>query len=117
MTRRRPPAPPPAGWRERWTIQRATVTGAAIGLAALLLSVLVGDWPGPILYLYVALLIATALCGASVLWITWLDVRRRGRGGRGDRLRPIRAFDLAAGGFLLATALYALWLIRPVLGV
>jgi hypothetical protein len=116
LTRRRSPAPPP-GLRARWTIQRATVTGAVIGLAALLLSVLVGDWPGPILYCYALLLAATALCGASVLWITWQDVRRRGPGGRGDRLRPIRAFDLAAGGFLLAASLYALWLARPALGL
>lgn len=115
MTRRRRPAPPPApGPLGGWTIQRATVSGIAFGLAALFLSMIVRGWPGAMLYLYVTLLALTALCGVSILWITLQDVRTRGRGGR---MRPIRAFDVAAGLALTAPALYALWLIWPELGL
>ena len=93
-----------------WTIQRATIAGICFGLAALLLSSALDNLPDPALYLYALLLVLTALCGASVLWITLHDIRTRGRGGR---MRPIRAFDVAAGAVLVLPALYALRLVWP----
>jgi len=96
-----------------WTIQRATVAGIAAGLSALIVSAMIGGWPGPLLYAYAALLAFTALCGASVLWITLIDIRTRGRGGR---MRPIRAFDVAAGLMLVLPSLYALRMVWPALG-
>ena len=111
MTRRRRLVPtPPPGPLGGWTIQRATVTGILFGLCALLLSSALDSWPDLLLYPYVLLLALTALCGASVLWITVHDIRTRGRGGR---MRPIRAFDVAAGALLVLPALYALRLIWP----
>lgn len=100
--------PPKEGPFAFWTIQRATVTGIAAGLAALLVSALISGRPGALLYAYAALLGFTAFCGASILWITLIDVRTRGRGGR---MRPIRAFDVAAGLLLVLPALYALSLV------
>lgn len=97
-----------------WTIQRATVIGIAAGLAALLLSAMSESWHEPLLGVYSGLLAFTALCGASILWITFLDIRNRGRGGR---MRPIRIFDLAAGLALVLPSAYALWLIWPELGL
>jgi hypothetical protein len=93
-----------------WTIQRAIVVGIAAGLTALIVSALIGSWPGPLLYAYAALLAFTAFCGVSVLWITLIDVRSRGRGGR---MRPIRAFDVAAGSLLILPSLYALRMVWP----
>ena len=108
---RRPPLPqgPLAGW----TAQRLTVAGIAAGLSALLLSVFIGSLPEEALYLYVALLGLTILCGVSILWITLNDIRTRGRGGR---MRPIRAFDAAAGLLLILPAAYALRAIWSELG-
>ena len=97
-----------------WTIQRATVIGIAAGLGALLLSALEGTWHEPLLGIYAALLGFTALCGLSILWITFLDIRNRGRGGR---MRPIRAFDAVAGIALALPTAYALWMIWPELGL
>lgn len=93
-----------------WTIQRATVAGILFGLTALLLSSALDSLPDRTLYLYALLLVLTASCGGSVLWITLQDIRTRGRGGR---MRPIRAFDIAAGAVLVLPALYALRLVWP----
>jgi hypothetical protein len=114
LTRRRRPAPQTQGKLAFWTIQRATVVGLAAGLAALLLSSLSESWEEPLLGVYAGLLGFTALCGVSVLWITLLDIRNRGRGGR---MRPIRAFDIAAAMALVLPSAYALWLIWPYLGL
>ena len=95
-------------------MQRATIVGVACGMAAFLMAAAIGAWPDALLYPYAALLGITALCGASILWITATDVRKRGRGGR---MRPIRAFDIAIGLALLAPALFALRLIWPELGL
>ena len=103
-----PPRPPgPLGG---WTIQRATVTGIALGLSALLLAAMLGTWPGRLLLVYAGLLALTIGCGLSILFITMQDIRTRGRGGR---MRPIRAFDLAMGVVLVLPAAYGLWLIWP----
>ena len=93
-----------------WTMQRAAGVGMACGIAAVLIAAAIGAWPEALLYPYAVLLGMTALCGASILWITATDVRNRGRGGR---MRPIRAFDIAIGLVLLVPALYALRLIWP----
>jgi hypothetical protein len=114
LTRSRRPPPPKEGALAFWTIQRATVIGIAAGLAALLLSGLEATWEQPLLGVYAGLLAFTALCGASVLWITLMDIRNRGRGGR---MRPIRTFDLLAGLALLLPSAYALWLVWPELGL
>ena len=97
-----------------WTIQRATVAGILFGLTALLLSSALDNLPDEILYLYALLLVLTALCGASVLWITAADMRARGTSGR---MRPIRGFDAALGLALLLPAFYALSLVWPELGL
>ena len=97
-----------------WTLQRATNLGIIVGIAALLTAVIIEIWPEGLLYPYVALLMATALCGASILWITATDMRVRGTSGR---MRPIRGFDVAVGLALLLPSLYALRLVWPELGL
>ena len=91
-------------------MQRATGTGIVAALGALLLAVIIRSWPEGLLYPYAALLVLTAFCGVSILWITASDMRTRGTTGR---MRPIRGFDLALGFVLLVPALYGLWLIAP----
>jgi hypothetical protein len=93
-----------------WTIQRAMAVGIVAGLSALIVSALISGWPGALLDAYAGLLAFTAFCGASILWITLIDVRNRGRGGR---MRPIRAFDIAAALLLILPSLYALSLVWP----
>jgi hypothetical protein len=97
-----------------WTISRASSVGILAGIAAILVAGLLGTGRGPFLYPYAGLLVATALCGASILWITAFDMRARGTSGR---MRPIRGFDVALGLALLAPSLYALSLIGPQLGL
>ena len=108
--RRRPP--PPQGLRGRWTIQRATVAGIAFGLAALLVSVAFGSWAEALLYPYALLVALAFLSGASILLITFMDMRARKRGAQ---VRPIRMFDVAAGIVITAPSAYALWLVWPML--
>lgn len=105
MTHSRRPPPPPESVLARWTTPRATIVGIAAGLAALLVSAAIGSLPEDTLYLYAGLLGLTILCGLSILWITVRDMRTRGRGGR---MRPIRAFDVAVGFLLILPAVYAL---------
>src|SRR6185295_13610348 len=50
--RRRPPPPPKEGLLGFWTIQRATVTGIAAGLSALIVSALISGRPGALLHAY-----------------------------------------------------------------
>ena len=100
--------------KKLWTIQRAAVTGIATGLAAVLAAAALPAWPDAVRLPYLALLAITAFCGLSVLWITLTDMRRRGRGGR---MRPIRAFDLAVGLALLLPSGFALRQALPGLGL
>ena len=111
LTRKRH-RPPPQGWRGRWTIQRATVVGALSGLAALLLSIAYGSWAELVLYPYALLLALAFLSGASILLITFMDMRARKRGAQ---VRPIRMFDVAAGIVITAPSAYALWLVWSLL--
>ncbi|WP_129791210.1 hypothetical protein [Sphingosinicella sp. CPCC 101087] len=119
MSRRRalrraaPPVRRGRGLARWWTIQRATGLGIVAGLAALLTAGLLGTSGDALLYPYAALLAFTALCGASILWITAFDIRTRGTSGR---MRPIRGFDAAVGLALLLPSLYALSLVWPRLG-
>lgn len=115
MRRRKAPAlhRRPRGLLGGWTLQRASGAGFVCGIAAILLAGLL-DTTGPLLYPYAALLLLTALCGASVLWITASDMRTRGTSGR---MRPIRGFDAALGLALLLPSLYALSEAAPLLGL
>ena len=97
-----------------WTIPRATGIGVLCGIAAILIAGLFSLTRGGLLYPYALLLAATALCGASILWITAFDMRARGTSGR---MRPIRGFDAAVGLALLLPAVYALSLIWGALGL
>ena len=110
--KRRSPPPKHRGWRDRWTIQRATGTGFVLGLAALLVSVAYGSWADALLYPYAALLALTLVCGLSILTITFFDMRARERGAQ---VRPIRMFDVVAGIVITAPSLYALWRAWPLL--
>ena len=93
-----------------WTVQRAAMAGVVAGLGALLLAASPGGWPDWLLYAYAGLLALTCLCGFSILWITLVDMRSRGRGGR---MRAIRTFDIAIGLALLLPAAYALKTVAP----
>lgn len=100
---------PPLGGVRLWTIQRASNFGILLGIAAVLVAGLLGT-SGRVLYPYAALLVATAFCGATILWITAFDMRDRGTSGR---MAPIRGFDFALAVILLVPSLYALSLIWP----
>ena len=85
----------------RWTLGRAGGIGATSGLIALIL------WPflGPDVWLSWPLVLAACIAGLSGGWIvvaTMFDLSFHRP--RGERLRPVRAFDLVLGGalFLLA---------------
>jgi hypothetical protein len=109
---RRGPRPAPAA-RHFWTISRASIGGIVTGVIAVLM-VSFRDPRDVGLYPYAALLVLTAFCGASILWITAFDMKQRGTSGR---MRPVRAFDIAIGLGLLAPALYAFWRISGPLGL
>ena len=102
-----------AGHFKWWTTQRATGVGLLAALAALILAIVIQSWPEGLIYPYVVMLVVAAACGASILWITAIDMRVRGTSGR---MRPIRGFDLALGFGLLLPSLYALSVVSPELG-
>jgi hypothetical protein len=90
----------------RWTIGRASGIGAVAGLAALLLWLLERAYGGPFVPpLYAAAAIA-GLCGFSVLLITAVDLIFHRR--RGERVRPLRVFDVALGAALILVCLIVL---------
>lgn len=110
--RRRPVPPPPQGVLSGWTVMRATVTGLFFGLLALLLAVFAES--RALLLVYAGLLVLTIACGASLLLISLIDSHAR---QRGDRVRPIRMFDLAMGALLVLPPGYGLWKIWGLLGL
>ncbi len=112
LTRKRRPPPPPRGVLAGWTTQRAAMAGFCFGLLALLVSAFADS--RAMLYVYAGLLGLTIACGASILWIILRDFHAR---QRGDRVRPIRMFDLALGALLVLPAGYGLWRIWPFLGL
>ncbi|WP_114951935.1 hypothetical protein [Sphingosinicella terrae] len=95
----------PPSLLQAWTISRATGVGAVSGLLSILVAGLFDPTGEPLIFVYAALLVVTATCGASILWITAFDMRARGTSGR---MRPIRGFDLGTGLILLLPSLYAL---------
>ncbi|HEY1606256.1 MAG TPA: hypothetical protein VGF77_11750 [Allosphingosinicella sp.] len=85
----------------RWTLGRAVGVGATLGLLALVL------WPflGPDSLVTWPFVLTACLAGLSGGWIvlaTMFDLSFHRP--RGERLRPVRAFDLVLGSalFLLA---------------
>jgi hypothetical protein len=85
----------------RWTLGRAVGVGATAGLVAL------AQWPflGPdslVYWPFVATACFSGLCGAWLVVANMLDITFHRP--RGERLRPVRAFDLVLGSglFLLA---------------
>jgi hypothetical protein len=78
-----------------WTIGRATGVGAVSGVAALLLWPFFVSYGEPLLIPYVTALSLTAFAGASILWITASDLIFHRQ--RGERLIPLRVFDIALG--------------------
>ena len=107
MTRRRQPLHPV---RAGWTVKRATGTGVVAGFIALVLGIIDYGWPGAFRMAYLAACTITAFCGLSLLWITAVDRLRYGR--RGERLVPLRVFDVALA---LLLALPSLWAISGLL--
>ncbi len=91
---------------DRWTLQRAGVTGGAAALGAILVAIFAPFGEPGVPQLYAVLLALTAFCGASILFITLSDMRRRGAAG--SPRRAIRSFDGALGLVLLTPSLLAL---------
>ena len=112
MNRKRRPPPPPKGPLAGWTVQRAEVTGIGIGLVALLVSAFAES--RALLWVYAGLLLLTLVCGASILLISLVDSHQR---QRGERVRPIRMFDLAMGALLVLPPGWGLYRIWTLLGL
>ena len=112
MSRKRRPPPPSASALASWTVQRAEAAGICIGLAAFLLAQFAESHTA--MLVYAALLMMTLACGASILLISLVDSHKR---QRGERVRPIRMFDLAMGAVLVLPACYGLWRAWPLLGL
>lgn len=85
--------------RRSWTVQRATGLGAVAALAAIVLRLFYPASPQLVRLPLLGLCVLAAFCGLSILWITAVDRLRHGR--RGDRLRPLRAFDIAMAVLLV----------------
>jgi hypothetical protein len=89
-------------------ISRFTGAGAAAALIALLLWPFAGgsDWA---VWPFLALLAVAALAGTAVLVLTGADLLLHPR--RGEKVSPIRVFDVLSGAALLGFALLQLhWL-------
>lgn len=97
--------------RKGWTIHRATGAGVVAGLAALVLRLFYSASPGVVRVPLLLLCAVAAFCGLSILWITAVDRYRHGR--RGERLVPLRAFDVALA---LLLAIPSLVMVRALLG-
>ena len=102
MSRRQPLHP----IRQGWTVKRATGIGVVAGLAALVLGLFYESWPGLLRPPFFAACAVAAFCGLSILWITAVDRFRHGR--RGERLVPLRVFDVALALMLAVPSLWAI---------
>ncbi|HEX8645150.1 MAG TPA: hypothetical protein VF702_14670 [Allosphingosinicella sp.] len=87
-------------------MKRATGLGAVVGLAALVLGLFYESWPGLLRLPFLAACALAAFCGLSILWITAVDRLRYGR--RGERLVPLRVFDVALALMLAVPSLWAI---------
>jgi hypothetical protein len=85
-----------------WTISRAAGAGLLSGLAALILWPIFAAYQEPFRWPYMAALALTALCGFSILAMTAADLVLHPK--RGQRVIPIRAFDIGLGLLLLVPA-------------
>jgi len=88
-----------------WTIGRASGIGASAGLLAFALWALQPaydglDWPLAVLALL------AGLCGLSILLITALDLAFHRK--RGERIVPLRVFDILLGSVLFLLCLVQL---------
>jgi hypothetical protein len=90
------------GW---WTIGRATGIGASALLLGLVLSAVPAEAGDLLFWLFAGAAAVAALCGASILLITAVDIVLR---RRGTRIRPVRVFDLVFGAAMLLIALLQL---------
>ncbi|MBV8686108.1 MAG: hypothetical protein JOZ90_02855 [Alphaproteobacteria bacterium] len=89
-------------------IARLIGGGFTAVLLALLLWPVAARWDGA-LWPFLALLAVAALTGTAVLLLTGADLLLHPR--RGERVGPIRIFDIVSGGALLGFALLQLhWL-------
>ena len=95
----------------RWTLQRASGTGAVAALVAIVLWPVQAASDEPLFWLFGAAAAVAGLCGVSILLITALDIARR---SRGTIMRRVRIFDIAFGALLLFLSLLQLegWLGR-----
>ena len=88
-----------------WTLGRLVGLAATAGLVALIL------WPffaanEALYWAFVALACLAGLAGAWIVLATMFDLSFHRP--RGERLRPVRAFDLVLGGGLFVLALLEL---------
>ena len=94
-----------------WKIHQIAGTGSAAGLAALVLWPIYAVWPEIAALPFIILLAVAAACGCAMLWITVQDLGRRP--ARGNRLRPIRTFDIILGLVLAIPSLIELRAVVP----
>ncbi len=88
-----------------WTIGRATGIGISAGLICLVLWPIYAAYQERVFWPFAMTLAIAAVCGVSILAITAADMLIR---RRGQRVRPIRAFDIAVGLLLAGPALVEL---------
>lgn len=88
-----------------WTLRQATRIGFIAGFAALLLWPVYALAQEPARPAFVAALALAAFCGASILFMTIVDLLTV---ARDRRILPARVFDLALGAALTLPPLLAL---------
>lgn len=89
-----------------WTVSRAAGAGSIAGCMAMLLWPAYAAFPDNILLPFLATLSIAAFCGVSMLWITVMDLAAHRT--RGNRLLPIRVFDIILGLVLAMPSLLEL---------
>ena len=99
----------------RWTIGRATGVGAMAAASTLIFWPLNDRYQEPWLWPLLLALGIAGLSGASILFITLVDLGIHRR--RSERLRPLRVFDVLFGSLLIAVALIELQMLAGQLPV
>lgn len=87
-------------------LSRLSGLGATAGLVALILWPLQSGWRDSLFWPLLGAAAAAGLCGLAVLLLTAADILFHRR--RGERIRPVRAFDIALAAALVALALLQL---------